>query len=437
MWQTLLVSVVSPINQNTNPRTLRAVHNSNVNATSGTTYSCTPGAVGLWGWQPPQSHMFVSTPASATAYPAISYSSHSDAHSASDPARPKQPFSPIEARSQSRTGSPLKIRKTRENLRSSFTTDDTHASSALSPGKLWNHQLHKDVECSESIDANKLLVTVARLGQDSDNTADATAKKPSRRTSTESNDPVKQPTPLLSRKLSVRQRVVSRVKDGLLSRSRSSSKVASQSNAGVSLDEGTIKHQSLGETPVSKSLQDLKNDGRSLSGPSTFKCTQNVIPDSIVREKCTSPLSGLPSSKSDLQAFIERSDESFPSFSQPTRLSASLSPEKAPRPLPLSTTSPIVQSKTIWEQIGMLHVGLTVTPAWEALDVADEAIMWAMIKAEATVMLDLARVSQLERPNRANPSFHVSPSHPLDFIVIMDNEFVLHAYLVVQSTDSR
>ncbi|KAG9708340.1 hypothetical protein KCU73_g17547, partial [Aureobasidium melanogenum] len=54
----------------------------------------------------------------------------------------------------------------------------------------------------------------------------------------------------------------------------------------------------------------------------------------------------------------------------------------------------------------MLHVNLSVKPTWETLDVADDATMWAMIKAEASLSSDPIPAGGLSDIHRSAPPEH-------------------------------
>ena len=78
----------------------------------------------------------------------------------------------------------------------------------------------------------------------------------------------------------------------------------------------------------------------------------------------------------------------------------------------------------------MLHINLSVTPAWNTLDLADEAQMWAMIKAEAAVSSEPP--TDTDEASSTVPSQRVGKSHKLlDVVVIIDNSFVFYRSLLI------
>lgn len=419
--------------QNTDPEALRATQDAKTNPSS---YGRTPGAVGLRGWQPPQAHMFVSTPASATGYSTFTHLSHVDVFPASDPVHTRHTVSPIEARNPNRTsGSPLKVRKTRENLRKGFSEEAVPTSKYSVPDLVYN----KPLTAQASQNARGTItgtpanphVASTRFSWESDTTMHSTTiieQPPSKRTSTESNKSDQQFAPSLSRKLSVRKRVVSRVKDSFLNRTKSSSKLPSRANPDVAISRTASEQERVSQITANKGFESLKEDHMVASHPSAFNSIQSFMSEKTCEGSLVPLLRVRVQDSPEFDKAFPRSDGSFSSPQQASDPSLSPSPEKTPRPARRST--PPSKARPTPKELAMLHIRLSVTPAWRTLDLADEATIWAMIKAEATVSAD---------PNSREPICPRSigkTQQPLDVVVIVDNSFVSYLYRCLQDANA-
>ncbi|KAI5211962.1 hypothetical protein E4T38_00869 [Aureobasidium subglaciale] len=400
--------------QNTNPRTLRAAQNSKSNISSSTAYGHTPGSIGLRGWHPPRAHMFTSNTASTNSFSTIVPTSHASVSPTSDSELHGQCDVLAQPRLAHRTSnSPLNVRKTRENLRTGYLNDVAVPSgSSVSD---FSYNKHHSVQPLQEIqnlgrdESARPSSRNTRFSWESNSIHLTTVieQSPAKRISIESDKSEQKSAPSLSRKLSVRKRVVSRVKGGLLSRSRSSSKVPLRTEDDVAISCSASEHERQGDvfTPhllTSDSAQSLV----SLLPAEDFISTPDLL--TALNLKHREVLIG--------------SDGSFPSPSQELEPSPSPSPEKTPRADRKSTRSSKPHFVTSQADLSMLHINLSVTPAWSTLDLADEATIWAMIKAEASVGSDSKFTADMNNVNLPASDQHIGKVHkPLDIIVFIDN----------------
>ncbi|KAH0362075.1 hypothetical protein KCU65_g8269, partial [Aureobasidium melanogenum] len=414
-------------NLNTNPKTLEATQNSKSKTSSSTGYGHTPGALGLHGWHPPQAHMFVSAPASVGSFSTINHPTRANTSptNATGQNRPTVGGSP-ETRLSSRTsGSPLKVRKTRENLRTGFIDDAAstggHSVHDLVQNKHSSAQPLREIQNTVHDETTRPSSRNNRFSWESDTLHLTTVieRSSTKRTSSQSEKTEPKSAPSLSRKLSVRKRVVSRVREGLLSRSKSSSKVPVRVDDDVAISRSASEHERPVEVTVRDPSQDME-DGTIASHNLASASVQSLSAVSLSGDpSLTIDISHLP--EVAVKSVLPGSDGSYPSPSQEAKPSPSPSPEKTPRPRRFAQLSQ-TRFETQLKPLSILHVNLSIKPAWETLDVADDATMWAMIKAEASLSsnpLPTGGMSDMRRS--ASPEHIVKIQKPLNIIVIIDN----------------
>lgn len=318
------------------------------------------------------------------------------------------------------SGSPLRVRKTRENLRIGFIDDAASPSgtsvSDLAHGKHPSAQPLREIQNTIQDEATRPSSRNARFSWESNSIHLTTVieQSPVKRTSSQSDKREPRFAPSLSRKLSVRKRVVSKVKEGLLSRSKSSTKVSVRADDDVAVSRPASEHDRSAQCTVSDELQDMKED------PTTaLDSIQSLIPTDPPIQDFEPTLNVLPPTDSNTKGVFLGSDGSYPSPSNEASPSPSL--EKTPRP-ERSKRSSEPHFDNAPTPLSMLHINLSVTPARQTLDLTDEATMWAMIKAEASVCSDLPTSDM-----RSSASFTDAGKtlKPLNIIVIIDNSFVL------------
>ncbi|KAK6003101.1 hypothetical protein QM012_000946 [Aureobasidium pullulans] len=374
--------------------------------------------------------MFVSSPASvgsfsATAHPAGVNTSPTDL-----PIQDRSTVGSPEVHLPNRTsGSPLKVRKTRENLRTGFIDDAAFTSGRSVHNPIQSKHLSakplREIQNTARDETTRPLSRNNRFSWESDTLHLTTVieHSPTKRTSAQSDKSESKSAPSLSRKLSVRKRMVSRVREGLLNRSKSSSKVPVTVDDGVAISRSASEHERPAYITLDESTQDM-TEGPIVPHDLASDSVQSLVSTASTLEDTGSTLDSLPLPEIDLRNVLPGSVGSYPSPSQP-KPSPSPSPEKTPRP---SRSAQLSQTclEARPRPLAMLHVNLSVKPAWKSLDLADDATIWAMIKAEASLSGESLPSGGMSGICHQSSSNNVADfQKPLNIIVIIDNSFVL------------
>ncbi|KAH0335576.1 hypothetical protein KCU81_g8978, partial [Aureobasidium melanogenum] len=409
-------------NLNTDPKTSQAPQNSKSKTPSSTAYGHTPGVLGLHGWHSPQAHMFVSSPASVGSISTITHPARANTSPPNASGQNRPTVGSPEVRLSNRTsGSPLKVRKTRENLRTGFIDDAAstsgHSVHDLAQNKYSCAQPLREIQNTVHDETSRPSSRNNRFSWESDTLHLTTVieRSPAKPTSSQTEKTESKSAPSLSRKLSVRKRVVSRVREGLLSRSKSSSKVPVRVDDDIAISRSASEHGRFIEITPKELSQDMEERTIASHNLASGSVQSSVSTVSLLGDtSLTIEIS--PSPEVAIKSILPGSDGSFPSPSQAPKPSPSPSPEKTPRPRRFARSSQ-THFGTNTKPPSMLHVNLSVKPAWETLDVADDATMWAMIKAEAGLVSDPSPTGGI-----GNGNIHRSASQkPLNIIVIVDN----------------
>lgn len=335
-----------------------------------------------------------------------------------------------ETRLPNRTSdSPLKVRKTRENLRTGFIDDAASTNGRplhdLAESKHSGAQPLREIQNTVHNEAARPSSRNNRFSWESDTPHLTTVIEPSptKRTTSQSEKTGSKSAPTLSRKLSVRKRVVSRVREGLLNRSKSSSKVPTRADDDVAISRSASEHARFAQITPNDPSEDME-EGTGASLNLASGSVQSFVSNHSPLEDTGSTIDILFSSGIETKSILPGSNGSYPSPLQEGKPSPSPSLEKTPRPrrFPQSSQTHFENPKPL----SMLHVNLSVKPAWETLDLADNGTMWAMIKAEASHSSDLLptrSMSDICRP--ASPEHVAKTQKLLNLIVIIDNSSVL------------
>lgn len=335
-----------------------------------------------------------------------------------------------ETRLPNRTsGSPLKVRKTRENLRTGFIDDAASTSGYavhnLAESKHSAAQPLREIQNTVHDEATRPSLRNNRFSWESDTLHLTTVieRSPTKRTTSQSEKTESKSAPSLSRKLSVRKRVVSRVREGLLNRSKSSSKVPLRDDDDVAISRSASEHERFAQITPNDPSEDME-EGTSASLNLASGSVQSFDSNHLPLEHTGSRIDISFSSNIETKSILPESDGSYPSPLQEGKPSSSPSLEKTPRPRRFAQSSQTHFEKP--KPLSMLHVDLSVKPAWETLDLADNGTMWAMIKAEASLSSDLLPMGGMSDIRRSASPEHVAKTQkPLNLIVIIDNSFVL------------
>jgi hypothetical protein len=358
--------------------------------------------------------------------------SHTNTSLTSSPGQNRHSIGSPDSNLSNRTsGSPLKVRKTRENLRTGFINDpasiDGHSVPDLAHGKYPNAHPLREIQNKLPDEAIRPPSRNTRFSWESNSIHLATVieQSPTKRTSSQSDKNEPRFASSLSRKLSVRKRVVSKVKEGLLSRSKSSTKVPVRVYEDVAASRSASEHERFAQGTISDGFQDVKEEHTIASQFLALDSVQSFVSPELPVQDLAPILDISPPPDLSSKSVLPGSDDSYPSPSQ--EASPSPSPEKTPRPGRITRSSEPRLDNTS-KPLSMLHINLSVTPAWETLDLADEATIWAMIKAEASVTSDLP-TNGIQLP--ASLEHAGKTQKPLNIILIIDNSFVLFQSLLV------
>ncbi|CAD0101187.1 unnamed protein product, partial [Aureobasidium mustum] len=414
---------------NTDPKNLQAAQNSKSKTSSSTAYGHTPAVLGLHGWHPPQAHMFVSSPASVSSFSTITHPSRANTSSTKASGLNRPIVGSPETRLLNRTSaSPLKVRKTRENLRTGFVDDAAstreHPVHDFAQSKPTSVQPLREIQNTVYDEASRPSSRNDRFSWESDHLTTLIERSPTKHTSSQSKKQESKFAPSLSRKLSVRKRVVSRVREGLLNRSKSSSKVPVKVNDDVvAISRSASEHERFVQIMPGHHSEDLEGSINAAHTLASGSVQSLVSTDSPLGD--IGPTTDiLPASNIDIKSVLPGSDGSYPSPSQEVKSSPSPSPEKTPRPKRFARLSQ-THGETIPRPLSMLHVNLSVMPACETMDLADEATMWTMIKAEASVSSGSSPTGGMSDVRRSASPEHISKiQKPLTLIVIIDNSLL-------------
>ena len=370
--------------------------------------------------------MFVSTSASMSSFSAASHPSHTNTSPTSGPGQNRHSICSLESHILDKTsGSPLRVRKTRENLRTGFIDDAASTSgtsvSDLPYGKHSSPQPLREIQNTIQDEATRSSSRNARFSWESNGVHLTTVieQSPVKRTPSQSDKKEPRFAPSLSRKLSVRKRVVSKVKEGLLSRSKSSTKVSVRADDDVAVSRSASEHERIAQGTINDGFQDMKEEHAIASHYLALDSVQSLVSTDSPVQDFGPTLHVLPPPDLNIKGVLLGSDGSYPSPSN--EANPPPSPEKTPRPERSRRSSEPHFANTP-TPLSMLHINLSVTPAWDSLDLADEATMWAMIKAEARVSSDLP-TNDMQYP--ASPTDAGKSQKPLNIILIIDNSFVL------------
>lgn len=419
-----------PERQNTKPAALRSRQVQIQPAV--TAYTCAPGIVGLKGWLAPQARIF---PLSAMDIP-------EDPSAASTHSPPKtQPVGYSTewgntGREPVRTvqGSPLRVRKTRENLRQlhhqaddschgpgptsarggelpaigngaasvPLGWDDRHIKPTQSSG---DHVLHHQNEylCYEG------GFMGLELGRDDPATAKAGGLPTNR---------------VVQRRKSVRKRVVSRVKEGILSRSRSTAKPldvrSADGSATRTRSAANNQDDSLASAPQP---QPSRNSGDEIAQSSTCTSSSAYLmhkSDSLIRvgnnQETSQPAieslanllvkshNGRTSTLSSHSSGHRRRTTPSPSYSP--------SPDKTPRP----ARKPEQAVEHRLGASGPLHMQISTFVSSDTIDLSEERTVWVMVDAKAAINAKVRHVG-----TRGGAQFPNCTQAALNIVIVLDN----------------
>lgn len=330
--------------------------------------------------------------------------------------------------------SPLKVRKTRENLRQDVAQlSETkvklvpHVPGNGGPENV--RPLQSRVRRSVEHQSNTATLSSSL------STNSVTSLEESRRSAI-----VMQPA---TRRQSVRKSVVSRVKEGILSRSKSTSKASN--NAGV-LNSG--EEPGIRSSEVKASTADphhtRNQSGRNPIVPGSAVETVENIPSSNKEKHKEDALRNAPICYDSDQASRvtpKVSPGCNDGLSKVTLRqgtppqSCSPSPDQTPRPARRPTR--LLPEPEVCRRPEILHVALSIVPAVAAVDMHVGSDAWVKIEAEAKIDTPVAKTES--GVEGAVDNGH-SSYHAIDLIVIIDNSFVAqsgHVGMVYTANSSK
>lgn len=330
--------------------------------------------------------------------------------------------------------SPLKVRKTRENLRQDV------AQLSETKVKLVPHVPenggYENVRPFQSWDRRPVEHQSNTATQSSSSSPySVTSIEEARRSAI-----VMQPA---TRRQSVRKRVVSRVKEGILSRSKSTSKASKNAGALNSGEEPGVRSSEV-KAPAADPHHTRNQSGRDSIVPGGAVETVENIPSSNKKEHKEDTLrngpicydsdqaprvtpNASPRSNDGLSRVTPRRDTPPQSYSP--------SPEQTPRPARRPTR--LLPEPEVYRRPEILHVALSIMPAVAAVDMHDGSDTWVKIEAEAKI--DTPLIKTESGVEGAADNGHGS-YHAIDLIVIIDNSFVAqsgHVGMVYNANSSK
>jgi len=415
--------------QNTRPRGLRSSQNQTQTALTAYTYA--PGIVGFKGWLSPQARIFPTPPVlqDADVCASLDFGPGN--------AAPSQYTDDVSNRSaiQRKRDYPLRVRKTRENLRQvdqSTLHGGTSAIRGFSPEssnqrsmKTWDdHLLNSDNASAGAYNPSRSSMGGSRY--EPRNSLDAESK-PSGGPSPAADSMLTQPEleRQVQRRKSVRKRVVSRVKEGILNRSRSTTRVMSRVQSGLSSDHNTSEAKEQENRALQRQTEDMTRTPRS---GSPLSLSPDIVEPAECRILALGALDAMSPPCTMEASILEDHSSRFDDPAQPSAPSYSPSPEKTPRPARRrGHMAEEFTCKATHDVSNMLQIQLSTTASLEAIDVTESKTVWVRVQAKALVPDAVEQPAEVARGQAHDPTAVLTTQHrkqpSLDIVVVMDNSF--------------
>jgi len=405
--------------QNTRPRGLRSSQNQTQPAVTAYTYA--PGIVGFKGWLSPQARIFPTSTVSQDA------DSRASLDFGPDNATPSRYTNDVPDRSaMQKRDYPLRVRKTRENLRqvdqstlhssTSVIRDFSPKSSNQRSTRTWNdHPLNSDNASAGGSKPSRSSMGGNRYESQNSFSAE---NQPSSGPSPAADNMSPQPEleRQVQRRKSVRKRVVSRMKEGIMNRSRSTTRVMSRVQSGLSIDHNTSEAKEQENRALQRQTEDTTRTPRS---GSPVSLDSDIIEPAECRVLTSRASDAMCPPRTTGEGHLSRRDDPV----QPPAPSCSPSPDKTPRPARRREhMAEEFTCKATHSIPNTLQIQLSTTTSLEAIDVTESKTVWVMVQAKAVVPDAVAQPVEAARGQAHDPTA-VLKQPSLDIVVVMDNSF--------------
>lgn len=221
------------------------------------------------------------------------------------------------------------------------------------------------------------------------------------------------------RRKSVRKRVVSRVKEGILSRSRSTNKILDNLHSSLPLEQEPFN------CPERERLQQFNDPTMVLTNGPVFRHISSVANSAEPAMPKTPSVVRLTSLVSESASEASRALQVGPPSDISTQ-SYSPSPDKTPRPARRPGSRPAYEPNL--KPQGALQVDLSFAAAVNDIDALESKAIWVTVKATAIVpaVMGSACDPTCTVGHNSRLVLHPQPRHlpPLDMAIVIDNSFV-------------
>lgn len=305
--------------------------------------------------------------------------------------------------------SPLRVQKTRENLRQvdQHSVEYDRAATTNVPSKdhtqfvtrPW-HDLRHDLANTMAGDAMLADGSSVQFRATGQQLRQSEISKPAQR------------------RRSVRKRVVSRMRDGILGRSRSTARVLEIAHSSPTPDYSPADRagyqitQELHASIMVEGCSSQRPDAADSVGP------ESSVPGSTDAMRPNTSIGGTVTESPEIPSPIERYSDTPVGVGSP-------SSQQTPRPA--SKINPQAADMRV-DILGTLQLGLSAIATVDAIDIADRKTIWVMIEARAIMPIAAKAAddtSCIHAQNmRALPQTRYQTSSALDIIVVIDNSSV-------------
>lgn len=220
------------------------------------------------------------------------------------------------------------------------------------------------------------------------------------------------------RRTSVRKRVVSRMRDGILGRSRSTARVLEMAYSSPTPEyspsdrAGNQNIHELHASIMKESCSSQSSDVADPVGP------ESSVPGSADAMRPTTSIGDTVTGSSEIPSPIVRCSNTPVGFGTP-------SSQQTPRPAHKTNSQAPDMN---FDMLGTLQVGLSAIATVDAVDVADRKTIWVMIEARAIMPITAKAADDTSciyaQDMRALPQTRYQTSSALDIIVVIDNSSV-------------
>lgn len=328
--------------------------------------------------------------------------------------------------------SPLRVRKTRENLRQANDLPNNPAQPSLMSKLSSNNGVASTkksrIEDQQSLDTasieNNIPLQVSAANVQHESSATPIVDRVAVGASTPSSGKIFMQPEIakpIQRRKSVRKRVVSKMKEGILSRSRSTNKILDMVHSGPITEQSTFDHSGAAF------VRHAEQFDRSAMNPTSGDHLLQGYGDTRTADMLS--LSGrLDAVITTREDTPDSSQSRLKNGSSPTVSISPYSPSPEHTPRPARRPDYTSDGSATVAAVGTLQVRISTTSSVATLDIAESKSVWVMVKAEAVmpvITMAADNVACQHRPDSGAVLRTQCPvSFSLDVIVIIDNSSV-------------